>query len=87
MIYLLDGEIKMWLFRGKAKKAQEKRLEKELQSIRTETHEYAVKATESTEKLIKLLDEDELGVAGLIFYATPGGGKEIDKSKRKKHGK
>ena len=61
----------MWFF-GKKRQAAEVLREEEIQSIRQETLDAAKKATKSTDKLIKLLEKEDLGVTGNIFLATGG---------------
>jgi hypothetical protein len=46
--------------------------EEEIQAIRQQTLDKADRATESADKLIRLLDSDTLGITGRIFYATGG---------------
>lgn len=82
---LLVAEVnRMWFFRNKKREAVEELREEQLQKIRKQTHKYAQDAAKTTNKLVKLLNEEELGVTGKIFYATPGGGKDLDKKGKNK---
>jgi len=54
------------------RKLEEERKERQIQRIRNNTLNKADAAAQSTDKLIKLLDDETLGVTGSLFYATGG---------------
>lgn len=68
----------MFFKRLRKKEEQTQAMEREIQEIRQETLHHAEVAARSTDKLIKLLNDDKLGVTGRIFYAT-GGARRIQK--------
>lgn len=61
---------------SKKRDLETERQEREIQKIRGETLRHAKTAADNTKKLIKLLDDETLGVTGSIFLAT-GGDKRI----------
>jgi hypothetical protein len=63
----------MIFFRKKNRRADEElAMESEIQKTRQEYLEKANTATEQTQKLIDLLDDKDIGITGMIFYATGG---------------
>lgn len=65
-LYCKSEENSMFLFR------RHKKREAEIQSIRGELFKKADEAEKMAKRLNKLLQEEDLGVTGRIFYATGG---------------
>lgn len=68
----LIGGTSVLFFNRKKRLLAEAKKEAQIQSIRQDTFKTVNKANRSMDKLTQLLDDEELGVTGKIFYATGG---------------
>lgn len=62
----------MLFFNRKKRLLSEAKKEAQIQSIRKDMFKTVNRANESMDKLTQLLEDEDLGVTGKIFYATGG---------------
>lgn len=78
-----QGSYYMFFFRAKKQDIKDDKKEAQTQAIRQDMFKKIDKATDSMDKLAKLLDDESLGITGSIFYAT-GGDKRIKRNRGNK---